>query len=331
MAKACSNVFWRPEFMSLVSDPNNIRLAMLGMVDGNGHPYSWSAIVNGRYDSDVMAECGYPVIPQYLGAAPEGALGIPGVEVTHVWCDDPVDSDKVSRAALIPNVVERAEDVIGHVDAVVVATDRGYEHVDRCKSFIEVGLPIFIDKPMTDNTADLQQFLEWHKAGKPFMSTSALGYGKEFRALDSQLDTVGDLRLVTMTMAKTWERYGIHALEAVYPMLPAGGYKTISHRGTEARNYMHLTHESGADVMLHVVDDLYGAFGHAAVFGTKGALYTKFEDTFYAFKTQLEGYVDYLRTGKSPVPFEETVELMKIIIAGLESRASGGAVIDIVD
>ncbi|MDD3926903.1 MAG: hypothetical protein PHT33_09620 [bacterium] len=29
----------------------DIRLAMLGMVDGNGHPYSWSAIFNG-YDRE---------------------------------------------------------------------------------------------------------------------------------------------------------------------------------------------------------------------------------------------------------------------------------------
>jgi len=314
---------------SLVPNPDNIRLAMLGMVDGNGHPYSWSAIINGRYDSDVMAECGYPVIPQYLGAAPEGALGIPGAEVTHVWCDDPADTDKVARAALIPNRADRAEDVIGQVDAVIVATDRGYEHVERCRPFIEAGLPIFIDKPLTDNRDGLRQFMAWHAEGKPFLSTSAMRYSKEFRALDGQLETIGMPRLITITMAKSWERYGIHALEAVYPMLAAGQYAAISHRGSEARNYMHLTHESGVDLMLSVIDDLYGAFGHVGVYGTAGTLATKFEDTFFAFKTQLEAFVAYLRTGESPVPFSETVELMKIIIAGLESREKGGAVVKI--
>jgi hypothetical protein len=313
--------------MALIPNPDKIRLAMLGMVDGNGHPYSWSAIINGRYDTKVMEDCGYPVIPQYLGAAPEGALGIPGVEVTHVWCDDPIDSDKVYRAALIPNVVEHAEDVIGQVDAVIVATDRGNEHVDRCRPFIEAGVPIFIDKPMTDNTGDLRQFIAWHNAGKPFMSTSAMRYSKEFRALDTQLDSIGEARLITITMAKSWERYGIHALEGIYPMLSAGGYTTISHRGTDERNLMHLTHNSGVDMMLYVIDDLYGAFGHVNISGTKGSLSTKVEDTFFAFKSQLEAYVAYLRTGVSPVPFSETIELMKIIIAGLESREQGGAII----
>jgi len=35
--------------MRLVKDPTKIKLAMIGTVEGNGHPYSWSAIFNG-YD-----------------------------------------------------------------------------------------------------------------------------------------------------------------------------------------------------------------------------------------------------------------------------------------
>ena len=77
--------------MSLVPDPQHIRLAMLGMVDGNGHPFSWSAIINGRYDAAAMADCGFPAIPQYLAAEPPENLGIPGAQVTHVWCDEPAD------------------------------------------------------------------------------------------------------------------------------------------------------------------------------------------------------------------------------------------------
>ncbi len=40
---------------------------MLGMIDGHGHPWSWSAIVNG-FDLQKLAACPYPVIPQYRGA-----------------------------------------------------------------------------------------------------------------------------------------------------------------------------------------------------------------------------------------------------------------------
>jgi len=36
-------------------------LAMLGMIPGNGQPYSWSAIVNG-FDPTTMTACPYRVI-----------------------------------------------------------------------------------------------------------------------------------------------------------------------------------------------------------------------------------------------------------------------------
>jgi hypothetical protein len=51
---------------ALVKDPENIRLGIIGMTEGNGHPYSWSAIFN-SYDMDAMTrECPFPGIPEYL-------------------------------------------------------------------------------------------------------------------------------------------------------------------------------------------------------------------------------------------------------------------------
>ena len=41
------------------------KLGIIGISDGNGHPYSWSAIING-YEPAKMENCGFPVIPRYL-------------------------------------------------------------------------------------------------------------------------------------------------------------------------------------------------------------------------------------------------------------------------
>jgi predicted dehydrogenase len=312
---------------ALVRDPQHIRLAMLGMVDGNGHPYSWSAIINGRYDPQAMAECGYPVIPQYLGAQPKEALGIPGAEVTHVWCDDPADAAKVARAAGIAHVVARPEDVIGQVDAVIIPTDKGWEHVDRTRPFVEAGLPLFIDKPLADREEHLEQFARWQAEGRPLLSTSCMRYAREFAALRRRLDEVGQVRLITITTAKSWERYGIHALEAVYPFLRPGGWLSVSNTGTAEANIVHARHADGVDVVLAAVADLYGAFGCLGLYGTKGSLTERFQDTFFAFKTQLVAFVEYLRTGRLPFPFSETIELMQIIIAGIRSREQAGRTI----
>ena len=77
-----------------------LKLGIIGLSEGNGHPYSWSAIVNGDYDSKLMADCGYPVIPAYLGANRD-TLGIEGAKVTHIWTQDKALSQHVSKASKI--------------------------------------------------------------------------------------------------------------------------------------------------------------------------------------------------------------------------------------
>lgn len=308
----------------LVRDPNDIRLAMLGMVDGNGHPLSWSAIVNGRFDASVMIESGYPVIAEYLSAQPAESLGIPGVRVTHVWCDDPKDAERVARASFVPHIVARPEDVIGHVDAVVIPTDKGWEHATRCRPFVEAGLPIFVDKPLADNEIDLRQFAAWDRSGHAILSTSALRYCREIRALGPRLGELGHLRLITSTTPKSWERYGIHAIEAIYPFLPPGGWEWVANTGSPEANIVHAHHADGVDVVIAAIDDLYAAMGHVSLYGTAGVLSAKLADRFAAFKDQLEAFVRFLRTGERPFPFAETLELMKLVIAGIRSREQGG-------
>ena len=67
-------------------------------------------------------------------------------------------------------MVARPEDVIGEVDAVIIATDKGYEHVERCRPFVEAGLPVFVDKPLADNEEDLRTFVRWVDECRPIMS-----------------------------------------------------------------------------------------------------------------------------------------------------------------
>ena len=298
---------------------DEIRLAMLGMVEGNGHPYSWSIIINGSYDAKALAACPYPVIKDYIAKQPPGSLGIPGAKVTHVWTDDPADAVQVAAVAHIPNIAARAEDVIGEVDAVLVATDKGFEHVERARPFIEAGIPVFIDKPLCDNRLDLATFSKWVAEGKPLISSSAMRFAKEYAPYHRATHALGQLRHVSATMAKSWEAYGIHALETVYP-ITGPGYVSVQNIGDANSNIVHLRHRDGIDVLLQVTKDM----GGVTLAGTAAGLQLKFTDTYHAFRTQLVGFVDYLRTGKPPVPWEETRELMQLVIAGIESREQGG-------
>jgi len=300
---------------------------MLGMIEGNGHPYSWSAIVNG-YNPDEMAKCPFPVIPQYLAEVPSNTMHILGAHVTHVWTDNPEDAPKIAAASKIENVVAKPEDVIGQVDAVIIGTDDGHEHVRRSRAFFEAGLPVFVDKPLAINVLDLNQFIRWFNEGKVYLSSSNMRYAPETKLILRQKATLGELRWITSCTCKTWERYAIHALEAIWPILGPGflGVRTESRQGSDVG---FLTHRSGTQINLGVFYDAVGSYGTLHVFGTKGNLSVTCWDTYTAFRNQLVAFVEMLRTGERPYPLSETIELMAVIIAGLRSRERGGAFVEL--
>ena len=289
---------------------------MLGMIPGNGHPYSWSAIING-YDPAAMASCPYPVIPVYLGKQPLESVRIPGAQVTHLWTDDPAEALSVAKASLIPNVVPRMEEVIGHVDAAIIGTDDGTDHVRRARPFIEAGLPVFIDKPLATTREELAQFIAWKRAGARIFSSSGLRYSPEHRELRGK-----PWRWITSTTAKSWERYGIHALESA-AVLTGPGFGEVRCDAKDGDVIATITHRSGTLLTVAVLPDAPASFGHLHAYGNDTAQHVQLSDTYAAFRGQMVSIVEWLRSGREPFPFEETVELMAVLIAGIESRETG--------
>lgn len=298
-----------------------LKIGILGMTEGNGHPYSWSAIYN-DFNKEYMDNCPFAGIPVYLNKQPKDTIGIKGAHITHVCCNDRKDAEDVARCSRIPNVVDKPEDMIGQVDAVIVATDIGSEHVDRCRPFIEADIPMFIDKPMVDSEKDLIQFTKWHDEGYHFVSSSSMRYTKELEPYYTNSYELGKLMYICQPMCKKWETYGIHALEGVYPLL-GPGFVSIQNTGTFERNFLHIIHESGCDINIPLSAGMYGAFGYTLLIGSIGNAVIKSQDSYYSFKKQMDKFVHWLRTGEEPQPFAHTQELMKLVVGGIKSREEG--------
>jgi len=292
------------------------------MIPGNGHPYSWSAIING-YDAGKMAECPYPVIPKYLGDQPPGSVGISGAQVTHLWTDEPSEAPLVAAAARIPHILSSPEDAIGEVDAVIIATDDGTDHVRRARPFVEAGLPVFVDKPLATTREELAQFSEWRRQGARILSSSGMRYAPELEALENQ-----EWLWITSVTCKTWERYGIHALEPVYKLL-GPGFLEVRTESREGSDILYGCHKSGTQVTIAAIQEAYGSFGAIHGYGRESELSIRIRDTYTAFRRQLVAVVEWLRAGREPFAFSETQELMALLIAGQESRRHGGAVCSI--
>jgi predicted dehydrogenase len=93
--------------------------------------------------------------------------GLPEARFTHLWGRDPARAKVVQEKGQVPTLCARIEDMIGHVDGVVVGARSGDRHLPEARPLIEAGLPVFVDKPLTNTLADAEALLdlaETHKA-----------------------------------------------------------------------------------------------------------------------------------------------------------------------
>lgn len=293
---------------------DEVRLAMIGMVEGNGHPYSWSAIVNG-YDSRRMGECPYPIIAEYLGKQSSDDVSIPSATVSHIWAANKQEARNVAETTYIPNVAAKPTDVLGEVDGIIIPTDDGDNHVERVKPFVEAEVPIFVDKPLATNVGDLSQFVKWDLEDRRIASTSAMRYSPAVDSIVESMESLGEIRWVTNATHKTWERYGVHALEPIVRVFGIG-FETVECTTGQGTKIFTFSHKAGPTFSIAVDYEMRGGFSHLSLYGTDDSVSEKITDTFVSFRQQLLAVIEFVSSGSPPVPFGETVDLMAAIIAG---------------
>lgn len=299
-----------------------IKLGIIGISPGNGHPYSWSAIFNG-YDKNAMSDCPFPVIPQYLSEVKPEDFGIGASEVTHIWTQDRKMSEHIAKASLIPSIVDNADDMIGKVDAVLLARDDGGNHLQMARPFIEAGLPIFIDKPLTDNIEDLREFVKYYRAGKKIMSCSSVRYIPQIDEI-RKTKSLGNVLTASTVTPKYWRTYGIHALESIYAIM-GGGVVSVQNVGRENEDIVHLNYGEGRHAVIQSFADIKS--GTFVFYGEKSFAVIQGPGAFWEFKYTLTHFIEMVKTNISPFNWNETVEMSKIIIAGQISLENDGKII----
>jgi len=303
-----------------------IKLGVIGLSEGNGHPYSWSAIVNGGFDEEAMADCGYPTIPAYLGANRD-TLGIEGAQVTHIWTQDADLSRHVARASHIENVVDRMEELIGSIDAVLLSRDDPENHKAMAKPFIDAGVPIFIDKPLAFCREDLDYFAAQVEKGKFIMSSSALRYSAGNQGMREQLPTIGKVKLAVAVGAKDLRKYAIHYLEGMVAFLGDPKILSVQHVGESGKDILYLELEGGILATLHVFEGIAG--GELNIYGDEGVLNIDHGGAYVCFRAQLVDAIRSFKAGRPRLDFSKTYNIINALVGARESLEQGGKKIDL--
>jgi predicted dehydrogenase len=138
-------------------------IGIIGLSEGNGHPFSYGSIING-YSPEGLAASGWPGINDYVTRRHASEFGLDGWTITHAWTQDPESTERLCAACRILHGVDDYRELLGAVDAVIIARDDYETHSQMALPFLEAGLPVFIDKPLSLEVSELQVF-------KPFLET----------------------------------------------------------------------------------------------------------------------------------------------------------------
>ncbi len=225
-------------------------------------------------------------------------------------------------------LVERPEDLLGKIDAVMIESQQGSRHLSRARPFLEAGLPTFVDKPFAETIADAEAMIalaEKHNA--PLLSCSALRYDPQIAAARSRTETLGRILSADVWTAAALHsgnpgllNYGIHGVEMLYALMGTG-CGTVQYAGTEKSEVnLGLWRNGHVSAVRGLREGQYG-FGAVVHYEKGNEAFTVDGSAFYT--ELLKVFVKMCETRQAPIPHAEMREIIAFCSAAMTSREAG--------
>ncbi|MHC4570103.1 MAG: Gfo/Idh/MocA family protein [Planctomycetota bacterium] len=272
------------------------RLGMIGL--DTSHVTAFTKLIN-----NSQAEHGCKVVVGYSGGSPDIPDSAGRVE----------DYTRQLRDQYGVEIVDSIEELCRKVDGVLLESVDGRPHLKQARPVIEARKPLFIDKPMAGNLADVLEIFRLARENNvPCWSSSSLRYCPGIVEMKEK-NTVGKILGCDVYSPCHLEEhhpdlywYGVHGVEMLFAVM-GPGCESVRRVQTDAYE--------------HVVglwkDGRIGTFRglHAGKTGYGGTI---FGDKFF-------------KTGKVPVPAEETIEIFAFMSAADASKEQGGRAVSLSD
>lgn len=286
-----------------------IKLGIIGFSKNNGHPYSFSAIVNG-FNEVHFKKVGYPQILSYLKKKKKKEFFIKNLKITHAWSEDFKKTKMLCNACKIANPLKNLNEMIGNVDGVVIARDDWKSHKKLASIFLEKKIPVFIDKPLTLSIKDLKYFKKFADQ-KLLMSCSALRFSNELKNIKHKIKNKKSIKLVIANVVNDVEKYSVHMLEVISALgllnvkkitFLKGFYKTF-----------HINLKSNKSLILNCFGPSLFIF-NMQLYLLNDKIEINFHDNFSSFKNTLLEFKKMIMYKKISYRFSETTKIMKTLI-----------------
>jgi len=222
-------------------------------------------------------------------------------------------------------MVSSVEELVAEVDAVLLESVDGRRHLKEATPVIKAGKPVFIDKPLAHNYSDAEKIISLAKeCNCPVFSSSSLRFDANIAGVkeDSELgkvfgcDAFSPATLDPTNPGLLW--YGIHGVEILYTFMGTGCRKVYCLKNDNYHFVTGIWDEGRIGTMRGA---RIGAYTYGAtVFGEKKVPQVVYSTEIPLYSQLLKKIIPFFQSGKSPVPSEETLEIMKFMQAALISE-----------
>lgn len=193
---------------------NLLNLGVVGYSEGNGHPISFSSIING-FDDVLIDELNFPSIAQYLRDANQSYIGSVPMKVNHIWCGDKKLAEKIANATFIEQVHDSYTTFpFSELDGVLILMDDCLQRTVIIELMVENNVKIFVDKPLYSNSEMSEKYNLLLKDGR-IMSCSCLRYDPQFDNVREAFLKQGAPVFTRSIITGDIRKYLPHALEPI--------------------------------------------------------------------------------------------------------------------
>jgi len=228
-------------------------------------------------------------------------------------------------------IVDTIEELCQKVDGVLLESVDCRPHLKQVKPVIAAKKPVFIDKPMAGSLADVLEIFRLAKKNNvPCWSSSSLRFTPGVIDLEEKgqvgdvlgCDAYGPCSLEEHHPDLYW--YGVHGVEMLFTVMGTG-CQTVTRVRTKDYEFVVGTWQGGRIGTFRGLRKGKTGYG-ATIFGSKGIAQS---GKYAGYGPLVDEIVKFFKTGKAPVPAEETIEMFAFMSAADESIAQGGAAVSL--
>ena len=226
-------------------------------------------------------------------------------------------------------IVDSIEALLPKVDAVLLESVDGREHLAQLEPVFKARKPVFIDKPLAHNLADALKIQALGKKyGTPWFSSSSLRFQPKLQSLlhSDQLGEIVGCDAFSQSRAGVghddlaW--YGVHGVEILYAVMGPGCI-SVTRVQTDKSEQVAGTWSGGRigtyrGIREHTHQTGFGA----AIFGVKSIQQVSLLSDYDGLLVEI---AKFCKTKKPPVDNDITIEMFAFIAAADESKRQGGA------